>query len=46
MKGKTIFAVVNHWNKPGIESLWRHSTETDKVSETINPIGDFDIDRQ
>lgn len=27
MKGKTIFAVVNQWNKPGIETLWKHTTE-------------------
>lgn len=43
MKGKTLFALVNQWNKPGIEILWNHSTKTEKIGETINPIGDFDI---
>ena len=45
MKGKTLFAVVNHWNKPGIEALWKHSTDTEDEKEVINPIGDMDIDK-
>lgn len=43
MKGKTLFAVVNQWNMPGIEALWRHQTQTEKDLKYINPIGDFDI---
>lgn len=30
MKGKKLFALVNHWNKPGIEYLWRSITETEE----------------
>lgn len=43
MKGKTLFALVNQWNKPGIEILWKHSTGTEEKKERINPIGDMNI---
>lgn len=43
MQGDTIFAVVNQWNFEQIEALWRHTTDTEKKSEFINPIGDLDI---
>lgn len=29
LPGKTIFALVNHWNMPGIEQHWRHTTSTE-----------------
>lgn len=38
-------AVVNQWHMEGIESHWRHSTETEKELHPINPIGDFDIEK-
>ena len=43
MDGKIIFAVVNQWNLEGIEALWRHTTDTEKKEEFINPIGDLNI---
>jgi hypothetical protein len=29
----------------GIESHWRHSTNTEKELSPINPVGDFDISK-
>lgn len=46
MKGKTIVALVNQWNKPGIEMLWRHTTNTEENKEIINPIGDMDLNKK
>ena len=43
MNGQTNFALVNLWNMPGIESMWRNATNTLEEKEFINPIGDFDI---
>jgi len=43
MEGKTLVAVVNQWHMPGIEAMWRHSTNTEIPQEPINPIGDMPI---
>lgn len=43
MAGKTLVAVVNQWNMPGIEAMWRHTTNTEIPQLPINPIGDMDI---
>jgi len=45
LPGKNIVAVVNQWHCAGIESHWRHSTNTEILREKINPIGDFDINQ-
>ncbi len=43
MEGKTLFALVNMWNMPGIEDHWRNTTSDYEVKEFINPIGDLDL---
>ena len=46
MEGKHLFALVNMWNMPGVESHWRNTTDTLEKKEFINPIGDFDINTE
>lgn len=43
LNAKKIVAVVNQWHVPGIETHWRHSTNTQIKREPINPVGDFDL---
>lgn len=43
--GQKIVAVVNQWHVAGIENHWREATKTLEPVRTINPIGDFDINK-
>lgn len=45
-EGKKIVAVVNQWHIPLIQNAWKFNTNTEEVSEPINPIGDFDINSE
>jgi len=45
IKGDSLVAVVNQWHIPGIEYHWRHSTQTEKPLQFINPVGDMDLSK-
>ena len=41
---KNIFAVVNQWHMEGVETMWRHHTNTIEKKQHLSPVADMDID--